>query len=116
MSSEILKNKLEKRKSLVIGLEGELGSGKTTFVQGMAEGFGVEDQVRSPSFVILRKYKIAEMATGDFSGLSSVVKWFYHIDCYRISRPQEILEFQICWVQGRGRLIIPYLRAAELIH
>ncbi len=59
--------------ALVVCLWGELGSGKTTFVQGMAHGLGIDSRLLSPTFVIVRHYQIpADM---------SVV---YHLDLYRI--------------------------------
>ena len=62
-------------KAFVIGLQGDLGSGKTTFVQGFAKGFGVKEKVLSPTFVIMKKYGT-----------------FYHIDCYRLENSKELLE------------------------
>ena len=41
----------------VICLEGDLGSGKTTIVQGIAQGWGSADRVTSPTFVILNQYR-----------------------------------------------------------
>ncbi len=46
------------RTSIIISLEGELGSGKTTFTQGFAKGLGVKENPRSPTFVIMRIYPI----------------------------------------------------------
>lgn len=46
----------EHKKPRVIGLQGDLGSGKTTFVQGFAQGSGVKEKVLSPTFVIMKKY------------------------------------------------------------
>ena len=40
----------------VLALVGELGSGKTTFVQGLAKGLGVTKQIVSPTFIIMREY------------------------------------------------------------
>jgi len=74
LSNEILKEILENKKAIVIGLEGDLGSGKTTFVQGIAKGLGIKGKITSPTFVIMRKY--------DF---------LYHIDCYRI-KSKDLLE------------------------
>jgi len=74
LSNEILKEILENKKAIVIGLEGDLGSGKTTFVQGIAKGLGIKGKITSPTFVIMRKY--------DF---------LYHIDCYRIQL-EDLLE------------------------
>lgn len=53
-----------------LGLYGDLGAGKTTFVQGLAEGLGIEDVVQSPTFVIMKEYR----------GKRRLV----HIDLYRI--------------------------------
>ncbi len=69
LAEKILKK--NKNKALIIGLEGELGSGKTTFIQGLAKGLGIEELITSPTFVIMKKY--------DFSKGK-----LYHIDCYRI--------------------------------
>lgn len=57
----------------VIALSGELGSGKTTFAQGFAKGLGINDKIISPTFLIIRQYKIP-----------SQKNFFYHIDLYRI--------------------------------
>ncbi len=53
----------------VVCLYGDLGSGKTTFVQGLAKGLGVKEKIISPTFIIIRTYPL---------------KNFYHIDLYRI--------------------------------
>lgn len=42
----------------VIALHGNLGSGKTTFVQGFAKGLGIEKKIISPTFIIMRSYVI----------------------------------------------------------
>ncbi len=82
---EFLAKKLIKigprKKALVLGLEGDLGGGKTTFLQGFAKGLGVKQKILSPTFLILKKFKIP----------SSKFKIFYHFDCYRVEKPKEIL-------------------------
>lgn len=67
----------------VIALYGDLGSGKTTFVQGIAQGLGITNFVTSPSFVIVNEYPVP-------SGTA-----LYHIDMYRLSGDQEIGELGI---------------------
>lgn len=62
----------------VIGLSGELGTGKTVFSQGVAAGLGVKQKVTSASFVIVQKFTRGRLP-------------FYHLDFYRLSS-QEILE------------------------
>jgi tRNA threonylcarbamoyladenosine biosynthesis protein TsaE len=61
---------------------GEFGSGKTTFIQGIAEGLGVQGPVTSPSFTLIWEYR------GDVEHGSMP---FYHIDLYRIRSLQEAL-------------------------
>lgn len=61
--------------AVVIGLSGDLGSGKTTFVQCFAKAFGVKTKIISPTFVLMKRYKN-----------------IFHIDAYRIKNPKEILD------------------------
>ncbi len=49
-----------RHKAVVIALEGELGSGKTTFSQGLAKALGVKEKVLSPTFVLIKIYPIRE--------------------------------------------------------
>lgn len=63
------------RRGGVLGLQGNLGSGKTTFLQGFAKGLGIKEKVLSPTFVIMKRF-------GNF----------YHIDCYRLKNEKDILE------------------------
>ncbi len=84
---ERLAKKMSKKglkEALVIGLEGDLGGGKTTFLQGFARGLGIKEKILSPSFIIMRKFNLKS------KNLS--FKHFYHFDCYRIEKPKEVLE------------------------
>jgi len=94
LGKEILKTKKTKR-ALILGLEGDLGGGKTTFLQGFAKGLGIKEKILSPTFVIIKRFKIKDSpkqshfqrdATGQVR-----FKNFYHIDCYRLQKPKEIL-------------------------
>jgi len=79
LAQKVLRKKLSK-KAQVLALKGDLGSGKTTFLQGFARGLGVREKILSPTFVILKKFRVK----------NSKFKFFYHIDCYRILKPKEI--------------------------
>ncbi len=72
----------QKKGAFVIGLIGDLGSGKTTFLQGFAKGLEIKEKILSPTFVILKKFKVQ----------GSKFKAFYHIDCYRIKKAKELLD------------------------
>jgi tRNA threonylcarbamoyladenosine biosynthesis protein TsaE len=62
----------------VVVLTGDLGAGKTTFVQGAAQALGVTDPVASPTFTLVRRYR----------GSRPV----YHVDVYRLNRIQEVID------------------------
>ena len=101
---EWLESNKNKNLNLVICLEGNLGGGKTTFVQGLAEGLGIKETVNSPTFLIMKKYIAVKNRTEKTRnslqssaerlqrGESEGVLNLYHFDCYRISNYQEILE------------------------
>ena len=81
----------------VVTLEGELGSGKTTFVQGLAEALGAQGPVRSPSFTIMNIYRVPK------GNIREVV----HLDCYRLKRPEEIRELGLEeWLGKKGVLVM----------
>ena len=73
------------QKAVVLGLQGDLGSGKTTFLQGFAKGLGVKEKILSPTFVIMKRFRLKNLKT-------CKLKNFYHIDCYRIQKPKEMIE------------------------
>ncbi len=62
----------------VICLQGALGSGKTTLTQGIGRGWGAQERLVSPSFVLIREYARAEDD-----------QRFYHVDLYRVSGADE---------------------------
>lgn len=61
----------------ILLLYGDLGSGKTTFVQGLAKGLGIKSRIISPTFIIAREYEVRG------KGKALRVKKFYHLDLYR---------------------------------
>lgn len=65
----------------IIALEGQLGAGKTTLVQGIAAGLGVRDYVTSPTFIIINEYQ------GRLP--------LYHFDLYRLENVNEIEELGV---------------------
>ncbi len=75
-----------KIRALVLGFKGELGTGKTTFIQSLGQTLGIKEKILSPTFVIMKKYRLTnEVANKRFRN-------FYHIDCYRFNEPKEFLE------------------------
>lgn len=83
----------------VVALVGDLGAGKTTFMQGLAQGLDVKGYVKSPSFTIVNKYK----------GRLTV----YHLDLYRLGDVNEIHELGIEeYLYGDGVCIIEWAEKA----
>ncbi len=66
---------------MVLALEGGLGSGKTTFTQGLARALNVRDKVTSPTFVLLKIYKTKH----------PTIKRMVHIDAYRLRNGADLL-------------------------
>ena len=66
----------------IILLEGDLGAGKTTFTQGLAQGLGVEEFVNSPTFVIINEY---------FSGKLPL----YHMDLYSLEDEEQLYDLGV---------------------
>ena len=62
---------------LVVALTGELGAGKTTLVQAICAGYGVTDDVTSPTFALVHEYRSPRGAV-------------YHLDLYRLRGPDEL--------------------------
>jgi len=73
LAQEIVKKSLKTKTALIIGLEGELGSGKTTFIKAFAKGLGIKKRLTSPTFILIKNYRN-----------------FYHIDCYRIKSYKDV--------------------------
>jgi len=76
----------------VIALEGDLGVGKTVFAKGVADALGVEEEITSPTFVLLRSYR----------GDSMVL---HHIDAYRLGGSEEAYEAGLDEVIGASGAI-----------
>ena len=71
--------------SSVILLEGDLGAGKTTLVQGIAEGLGIQDSIESPTFTLINEYLTGRIP-------------LYHLDLYRLEAEEvEALHLESYW-------------------
>lgn len=85
----------------VICLQGDLGAGKTTFVQGIAEGWGSVDAVSSPTFIIVNQYR-----DGNEMQL-------FHMDAYRLDSMPEAEELDLDAMLARGPLLIEWPERME---
>ncbi|MBK9924797.1 MAG: tRNA (adenosine(37)-N6)-threonylcarbamoyltransferase complex ATPase subunit type 1 TsaE [Anaerolineales bacterium] len=80
----------------VICLQGDLGAGKTTFVQGVAQGWGSLDSVSSPTFIIVNEYRHSK--TGSL----------FHMDAYRLDSTPEAEELDLDSMLADGALLIEW--------
>jgi tRNA threonylcarbamoyladenosine biosynthesis protein TsaE len=80
----------------VVCLIGDLGAGKTTFVQGLAAGWGSLDPVSSPTFVIVNLYRRLDK------------QLLYHLDAYRLSGPAEAVDLDLDAMLEGGSLVIEW--------
>lgn len=69
----------EKFPNMVICLDGELGSGKTVFVKGFAKALGIDENITSPTFNLVKEYLNGEMP-------------LYHMDMYRLTENTDSVE------------------------
>ncbi|MBN1676586.1 MAG: tRNA (adenosine(37)-N6)-threonylcarbamoyltransferase complex ATPase subunit type 1 TsaE [Kiritimatiellae bacterium] len=113
---------------LLLALHGELGSGKTCFVQGLALALGIDQPATSPTFTIVNEYRgQARRPAGhgsqsggecrEESGSGPGCVRLYHIDLYRIGSSDEALDFGLDeYLYGDGVTAIEWAdRAADLI-
>lgn len=82
----------EKFPNMVICLDGELGSGKTVFVKGFAKALGLEDNITSPTFNIIKEYPNGELP-------------LYHMDVYRLDEIEENIGISDYYSKGGVTII-----------
>jgi tRNA threonylcarbamoyladenosine biosynthesis protein TsaE len=80
----------------ILCLAGDFGSGKTTFVQGLAAGWGSLDLVSSPSFVLVNMYRYPDRG------------WLFHVDAYRINGVLDAQDLDIDYMLEKGPLVVEW--------
>jgi len=77
----------------VVVLTGELGAGKTTFVQGVAAGLGATEHVASPTFTLVREYVSGRVPLA-------------HVDLYRLDREQDVIDLALDELEDGERVLL----------
>jgi len=103
------------RPPVIIGISGELGTGKTTLVQAICRGIGAEVPATSPTYALVHRY---ESSRGPV----------YHVDCYRIKSSKEARDLGLDdillskaillveWPENAGHMMPPLDRYFHLRH
>jgi len=89
----------EKFENMIICLDGELGSGKTVFTKGIAHALGIEENITSPTFTIIKEYTTGEMP-------------LYHMDVYRLDGNTEGVGIEEYYIKG-GIVIIEWAKTIK---
>ena len=87
----------------IVCLQGDLGAGKTTFVQGLAQGWGSLDAVSSPTFIIINMYRRPDESQ------------LFHLDTYRLESAPEAAELDLDDMLLSGPLVIEWPERIESI-
>ena len=114
----------EKFENMVICLDGELGSGKTVFVKGFAHALGIEENITSPTFNLIKEYPNAELPLyhmdvyrieddGDSVGITdyynkggiTIIEWS---DIIKDKLPEERLDIKFKFVDENTRILVLY--------
>jgi tRNA threonylcarbamoyladenosine biosynthesis protein TsaE len=78
---------------VVVTISGELGAGKTTLVQAICEGYGVREDVTSPTFALVHEYSAPRSAV-------------FHLDLYRLDRPDQLDALAWDEIVSRNALVL----------
>jgi len=102
----LVKLKPAKNHAVVVGLYGDLGSGKTTFTQTVGKYFGIKKKINSPTFVIIKRYNLKKrgfyknfladkkgpVSAGENFYKNHVFESLFHIDAYRLKNEKELID------------------------
>ena len=89
----------EKFENMIICLDGELGSGKTVFTKGIANALGIEENITSPTYTIIKEYLSGEMP-------------LYHMDVYRLDGNTNGVGIEEYFTKG-GIVVIEWAKTIE---
>lgn len=96
-------------------LQGQLGTGKTTFTQGLAQGLDIIDTVNSPTFTLLKEYPGQRRPAKQSGAPCPMGPALYHFDLYRLDNPEEIFDLGFeDYFYGTGVCVVEWAEKADL--
>lgn len=103
----------------LILLDGQLGTGKTTFTQGLAQGMGITEVINSPTFTLLKEYYAPLQAQQPGSGAQRSPRKglaLYHFDLYRLDDPEEMIDLGFeDYFYGSGVCVVEWAEKADAL-
>ncbi|HVB22220.1 MAG TPA: tRNA (adenosine(37)-N6)-threonylcarbamoyltransferase complex ATPase subunit type 1 TsaE [Ktedonobacteraceae bacterium] len=106
----------------LILLDGQLGTGKTTLTQGLAQGMGITEVINSPTFTLLKEYHSSvspDPVQGQAALSSQQLRGglaLYHFDLYRLDDPEEIIDLGFeDYFYGSGVCVVEWADKANLL-
>lgn len=102
IASDLADKIIKSGEGAVVALEGELGAGKTTFIQGFAKALKIKSKIKSPTFVLMKKYSISQNAKPNVLKKAFAQNrtrktydiqqntFLYHLDCYRVRDHKDL--------------------------
>lgn len=101
-------------------LDGQLGTGKTTFTQGLAQGMGITETVNSPTFTLLKEYQVVSQGQVNDTPLHAFQRQtkgpaLYHFDLYRLDDPEEMIDlgFEDYFFSTAGVCVVEWADKAD---
>ena len=92
---------------MVIGLSGQLGVGKTTFIKALAEFLGIQDAVISPTYVYHQSYELPQSIAG--------IRRLHHLDLYRIHSDSDFAALDLSVDDPQGVVFIEWIEQVPQI-
>jgi len=98
----------------LILLDGQLGTGKTTFTQGLAQGLDITENINSPTFTLLKEYQGQPQSEKSSNAFKHNGPALYHFDLYRLDNPDEIVDLGFeDYFFGDGVSVIEWAEKAD---
>ena len=108
----------------LILLDGQLGTGKTTLTQGIAQGMGITEVINSPTFTLLKEYHAQASPALVHEQARRTMPWqpqqsglaLYHFDLYRLDNPEEMIDLGFeDYFYGSGVCVVEWADKADLL-